>query len=292
MMPSNPQVPWTEEQWARVDQAIQEEAQRARVAAKFLPLYGPLSPDTDFVRALDIVREDDKPLRIADKETIELSTLQLKVQLRGAQLADPEMGSVLSLFRRAANIMARFEDAFVFNGSRSGDVENAPDMGEEICDGKDFDGLAEIGEQVEPVIPREDGGNALVAAVTNAISHLEAKGHFGPFSVILGQNLFLTAQQPSSSRPQVSPQDQILPFLSGGSVLRCSAISPYNGIVVALGGEPIELVVATDMSLQFLQVTEKPSYVFRVYEKLALRIKDKDDPAVVRVVGEQPEEES
>ncbi len=53
-MQSNPQVPWTEEQWARVNQAIQEEAQRARVAAKFLPLYGPLPPDTDFVRSVDI----------------------------------------------------------------------------------------------------------------------------------------------------------------------------------------------------------------------------------------------
>ena len=52
-MQSNPQVPWTEEQWARVNQAIQEEAQRARVAATFLPLYGPLSPDTDFVRSLE-----------------------------------------------------------------------------------------------------------------------------------------------------------------------------------------------------------------------------------------------
>ena len=49
-----------------------------------------------------------------------------------------------------------------------------------------------------------------------------------------------------------------------------------TGIVVALGGEPVELVVATDMSLQFLQVTDKPNYVFRVYEKLALRIKSKD----------------
>ena len=53
-MQSNPQVPWTEEQWARVNQAIQEEAQRARVAATFLPLYGPLPPDTDFVRSGDI----------------------------------------------------------------------------------------------------------------------------------------------------------------------------------------------------------------------------------------------
>ena len=64
-MQSNPQVPWTDEQWARVNQAIQEEAQRARVAAGFLPLYGPLSPDTDFVREGDIPYT--APLTISDK---------------------------------------------------------------------------------------------------------------------------------------------------------------------------------------------------------------------------------
>jgi hypothetical protein len=79
----------------------------------------------------------------------------------------------------------------------------------------------------------------------------------------------------------VTPQDQILPFLNGGALLRCSVIDNGEGVVVALGGEPIELVVATDMSLQFLQVTQTPSYLFRVYEKLALRIKDKT--AVVRL---------
>ena len=50
-MPNDPQVPWTDEQWARVNQVIQEEASRARVAASFLPLSGPLPPDMDFVRA-------------------------------------------------------------------------------------------------------------------------------------------------------------------------------------------------------------------------------------------------
>jgi len=37
------------------------------------------------------------------------------------------------------------------------------------------------------------------------------------------------------------------------------------------------------MSLQFLQVTEKPSYLFRVYEKLALRIKGQK--AVAKLVA-------
>ena len=50
MTSNSPQVPWTEEQWALVTQTVQKEASRARVAASFLPLYGPLPPDTDFVR--------------------------------------------------------------------------------------------------------------------------------------------------------------------------------------------------------------------------------------------------
>jgi len=279
-MQSNPQVPWTEEQWARVNQAIQEEAQRARVAATFLPLYGPLSADTDFVRSGDIPYT--APLTINDTDAIKLSCLQIKVALRGAQLADPEMGNVLSVFRRAANILARTEDAFVFNGQPGPDrlPPNAPPLGEEMLGGARSNGLLDIGDDITPPVA---DGDELVEAVTNAVGHLEQSGHFGPFAVVLAQNFFALAQQPSEDRPQVTPQDQILPLLGGGSLLRCSAISDGHGIVVALGGEPIQLVVATDMSLQFLQVTERPNYLFRVYEKLALRIKGQK--AVAKLVA-------
>jgi len=51
---------------------------------------------------------------------------------------------------------------------------------------------------------------------------------------------------------------------------------------VALGGAPVELVVATDVSVMFMQITTDPAYVFRVYEKLALRIKEPD--AIVALV--------
>ena len=50
MTTDNPQVPWTDEQWARVNKVVQEEASHARIAATFLPLLGPLPGDTDFVR--------------------------------------------------------------------------------------------------------------------------------------------------------------------------------------------------------------------------------------------------
>ena len=79
-MANDPQVPWTDEQWARVTQVIQEEAKRARVAATFLPLYGPLSADSDYVRRQDIrypfipVAAPPQRLAINDRDTARLAT--------------------------------------------------------------------------------------------------------------------------------------------------------------------------------------------------------------------------
>ena len=113
MTTDNPQVPWTDEQWARVNKVVQEEASRVRIAATFLPLLGPLPGDTDFVRQ-EVIPPD--AITIQDRPVIQLATLQVRVPVRGAQMADPEMTSVLALFRRAASVLARLEDAVVFRG--------------------------------------------------------------------------------------------------------------------------------------------------------------------------------
>ena len=334
MTQNNPQVPWTDEQWARVNQVIQEEASRARVAATFLPLIGPLPGDTDFVRAETISylqekensaavlakikaadqelanagtielakaaqnRKDDaqaaalgrQKLEIEDKTTIQLATLQVKVEVRGAQLADPEMTSVLALFRRAANVLARLEDAVVFNGLKQDGTRLLPQ--------KAFGGLPPIWEirsgdpkahalfgQSNPVkVPltgkHDSDGELLVSKISDSIGMLEGNGHFGPFAVVLDPKLFLIAQTPGS-RSMVLPQDRILPFLGGGSLLRSSSVPLGEGVVVALGGAPVELVIATDVSLQFLAVTNEPKHLFRVFEKMLLRIKESD--AIVRL---------
>jgi len=79
----------------------------------------------------------------------------------------------------------------------------------------------------------------------------------------------------------VLPQDRILPFLGGGALLRTSTLPEDVGLVIALGGQPIDLVVGTDISVKFLQVTLDPYYVFRVYEKIVLRVKQPDAIAVL-----------
>jgi uncharacterized linocin/CFP29 family protein len=291
-MTDNCQVPWTDEQWARVDSVIQEEASRARVAATFLPLVGPLSADADFVRRGDITYPELEPQRpetliaINDTATMLLATLQVKVFLRGAQMADPEMTSALALFRRAANILARLEDAVVFRGLPANPPAPPPAFSPppvpadfplvwEIVSGEPSDGLvgppAPAGSLEVPVGGPPPLGDLLVAAIANAIGRLEGRGQFGPFAVVLDHNFFAAVQTPAIGL--TLPQDRIIPFLgSGGSLLRSSMLPENRGVVVALGGAPVELVVATDMSQAFLQVTSEPRFLFRVFEKIRLRI--------------------
>ena len=295
MTQNNSQVPWTDEQWARVNQVIQEEANRARVAATFLPLYGPLPPDTDFV-SKDVISygaEEHGPsprMTIDDTNTIKLPTLQVKVYVRGAQMADPEMTSVLAMFRRAANVLARLEDAIVFNGQTEaykgpgGDAIKGLQEIWEVLGGQESRGLLAPPDESSTVVVRakeEDLGEKLVAKVSESIGLLENAGHFAPFAVVLDQNLFTGAQTPND-KSLVLPQDRIIPFLGGGSLLRSSTLPRGCGVVVALGGAPVELVVATDVSLNFLQVTTDPMFVFRVYEKMVLRIKEKEAITALR----------
>jgi hypothetical protein len=241
-------------------------------------------------------------LGIQDRPVIQLATLQVRVPVRGAQMADPEMSSVLALFRRAANVLARLEDAVVFRGLVAdlfvgGRFAPPIDVGPpppqrvwEITGGQVSRGL-----WTNPVPPAQrvpiawlpplGRDTRLVRGIAQAIGLLEARGHFGPFAVVLDQELFLVAQTPTAAL--VLPQDRILPFLGGGPLLRSSTlnIAPgvRSGVVVALGGEPVELVVATDVCVQFLQVTVEPLFVFRVCEKMALRIKEPE--AIIRLTG-------
>jgi uncharacterized linocin/CFP29 family protein len=286
-------VPWTAEQHARVRQVIQEEAHRARVAAGFLPVVGPLPASTDFVRA-DSVHYPKNPvegsqprqrLAIDDTQTILLPTLQVKVWLRGAQMADPEMNSALTMFRRAANVLARLEDAIIFNGQAGAGqgphhkATGLPDIWE-VLGGQECRGLLppHDGPEPEPMpggaLPH-DTGEKLVGEISRQIGDLEANGHFGPFAVALDHQYFTAVQTPNKNS-LVLPQDRILPFLGGGPLVRSSTLPACSGCVIALGAAPVELVVATDVSLNFLQVTTDPMFVFRVYEKVRLRIKERD----------------
>jgi uncharacterized linocin/CFP29 family protein len=296
MADSNLQLQWTDEQWNKVRQVVYEEARRARVAGNVLPLYGPLEPDARYVSKEELRDPTDevRGFTITDTETLKLSTLQEKVYLRGAQVADPELTSALIAFRRAANVLARLEDEIIFNGQHDAKEEPASTtrassrtgqkLPGEILGGQKSQGLFAAARETTFVPQKKDPdkaalGEALVTAVSDAIGKLEAQHHLGPFACVLDQKYFNAVQTPNDSL--VLPQDRILPFLGGGVLLRSSVLPEDRGLVIALSGAPVDLVVATDISASFLQVTPDPWFVFRVYEKIVLRIKQPE--AIVKL---------
>ena len=292
---------WTEEQWNRIYTAVREEAQKARVAAQTLPVVGPVDPDevaiprfdlsTSALPAQDSYGPATGRLAIDSNPSLNLTTVSVNVFLRGHEVADPALTAALTMFRRAANYVARLEDALIFNG-RAGapnPLLNAgfagiPPVFTISADGPAVEGLFLPGRPAPAPrrIPLPVSGNTLVSAIANGIGALEGRGQLGPFACILSPGLFAVATNPTASL--VLPRDRILPFLQG-PLLRASTALADWGAIVALSANPVEIVLGSDIGVQFIQKTPETRCVFRVGERVALRIKEWDAVERLFVTG-------
>ena len=283
---------WTEDQWSLVQQTVRDEARKVSVAGSFLPRNGPWPSETDSVptQELDDVQPfpgglappGAAPFRLAvdDRTTRPLSTISVNVFLRSTQAAQPDLSSALSMFRRAANIIARVEDAMVFNGQRARvdprHFAPLPQVYTVSGGGVQWQGLFETAEllsrnQLIPGSRRDIDPEDTVQWVEEAISQLESDGHLGPYALVVGTDLFGLIHTPTPVL--VMPADRIKPQLNGGPLLRSSTLQRLEGVIVSLGGDPVELVLASDISVKFLQVTMEPRHVYRVSQRFTLRIK-------------------
>jgi uncharacterized linocin/CFP29 family protein len=295
MHPDLVDLGWTDEYWNRIGSAVTEEAQKGRVAAQMLPLSGPEDPSTIAVPsyALGFNPNPSAPppdrLEVNSDPTLHLTTLAVNVQLRTTEVSDPDLNAALVMFRRAANYVARLEDLLVFGGRPFPDTLLAPPFpfsprsvwtvkGGGTVDGllQAYSGMGWLRRYTQisampPQPPPPALGEQVINAVIDSINKLDAAGQLGPYACALSPRLFAAICTPTASL--VLPRDRILPFLQG-PLVRASAIADGFGVVVALSANPVELLVASDIGVRFLQATEEPRYVFRVSERIALRIKE------------------
>jgi uncharacterized linocin/CFP29 family protein len=293
--------PWSEEQWADLQQLVQTAARKARVASSFLPLHGPLAPGQTTVPALgmshpglkkEVRQRGEAPERldIDSGKTLRLITIASEVYLTTQQAEDPELAAARDMLGRTANVIGRLEDAIIFNGLPDGAEMVDPKV--YTIDGDDpavykedpppdpppisVNGLLASPAKLEEPIPPTDpvSGDELMKAVVKAIEKLEKEGHYGPFAGVLSNALYLAANTPNQNS-MVLPSDRITPFLNG-PLLRSSTITGDRGVVVALAAAPIDLVVASDVHLSFLQRSLEPRYVLRVSERFRLRMKQSE----------------
>ncbi len=260
---------WSDKQWNQVLQVVQDEANKARVYAQFLPVVGPLSPDTTTVPAQRMSIGDGR-LSVDDYDVLPLITLAVNVELSTAQVAQPDLSTPLTIFRRAANMIARAEDYIISRGK----TENSPGVhGVEVKSAASAQkGLVDIGKLQAGTLRAPKTGEESVSSLIDGIGVLQKNGYVGPYALVLGNALFAIAYNPNGGS-LVLPSDRMKPILDG-PLLRSSVLEPENLILLSLGGDPVEIVVASDISVRFLQVTREPRYIFRVSERFVLRVKD------------------
>ena len=139
-----------------------------------------------------------------------------------------------------------------------------------VSGGQHSVGLAKAATQLEGA--RIETGQQLLSEVVKAVGQLEDAGYVGPYALALGTHFFVIAETPDKNS-FVLPSDRIRPIIEG-PLVRAGMLPPNTGVLISQAGSLAEIVVASDISVSFLQVTVEPKYVYRVSERIALRIKD------------------
>ena len=152
-----------------------------------------------------------KGLSVDDATTLTLSTLQVKVFLRQGQVADPQLAAALMVFRRAANVLAHLEDEIVFKGQPEPNklpVGSAVPGIAEVLGGEKVDGLSTIAGKPSLAGGRNDLGERLVSAVSDAVGALERRFQTGPFGCVLART---TSRSPVAERLPRAPAGPLYP---------------------------------------------------------------------------------
>lgn len=278
---SDDQISWGDAEWSRIRQIVHDEALRTRVAASFLPLYGPLPTSVVSVPVNTLGLSDNdaglQVLEVDDYTTKRLASVSVNVRVKNHMLADPELEAATLLFRRAAGIVARLEDEIVFRGRSPDAPISLPGVPAVYSIGGDasYTGLVGAAAHQVTIPPSTDPsgrGPAVFEAIVQAVLDLEQAGWLKPFAVVLGSDLFRDIHAPMPGS-MVLPRDAIQPFTEG-PLLRSGSLAPTTAVVTSLQGNPVEIVVPSDISVRYLQADLEGGHVFRVSQRFLLRIKD------------------
>jgi len=269
---------WPQSVWDRIDQAVHAEAKRTRVAAKVLPLHGPLPAGARTVPGDSIIPDDRGPLRVDEGLEIPLTEIAVEFALTEQQVeaeAEGRLATAVTLATRATNLLVQAEDRRILRGAealrefaRESPVHVRTDIREGV-------GLAQVEErQTIRVAAVAAGryGERIFEATLDAYAGLQERGHYGPYALVLAAMVFADAHRPIETS-LVMPADRIKPLVTQG-FHGTGALAPLRGVFISLGGNTMDLAVAVDTSVAFLQVDNEGMYRFRAFERFALRLKD------------------
>lgn len=107
---------WGPDIWKSIDDAVHDEFQRTSVAAKFIPLHGPV---TD---ALTVPADVINPVTMTVDEVAVTPIVELAVEFgltRQQVMNEGQLATAITLATRAANLLSQGEDMALFQGDQA-----------------------------------------------------------------------------------------------------------------------------------------------------------------------------
>jgi hypothetical protein len=131
--------------------------------------------------------------------------------------------------------------------------------------------------------------NGLMRVIVQAMNVLEEHGYVAPYACALGRLPFEEAHDPVGDSVTF-PRDRIEPLI-GRELLHASALDVLprasrqydrsyvqryrsRGVLLSLNSSAVDLVIAAEATPEFRYVDAEGRYIFSVFERFAVRIKD------------------
>jgi uncharacterized linocin/CFP29 family protein len=273
---------WSKDIWDSIDKAVHDEAKRIMIARRFMPIYLTTS-DAKTVPADTI--DTAKPEILAVNEGAVKSIFEI---LSGFSLTQQQVGTerdvstAVTLATRATNLLAQAEDILIFQGS-SGLRANPlfTDRRVRTRNGDFGDGLIDGAQETinvafaNPGAANEDlrYGEKTFKAVAQGYANLQARGHYGPYALILQTIPYADTYAPLPET-LIMPADRIKSLVTE-QFYGTGTLPPYTGLLLSLGGNTMDLAIGLDSITAFLQEDTEGLAQFRVYERFTLRLKDR-----------------
>lgn len=315
-------LPWSQEVWDRIDQAVHAECSRTKVAEKFLPMHGPVDPGTLTVPS-DTVIVDEQTLTVNEAATTPLLELLVEFTLTPQQVErEEELMTAVTLATRAANLLSQAEDIVIFQGQSAIDGSGGPQhplfrdnkvqarsgpAGRGLLNAATSDVQVVAVPALDPSERPQSYGENTFRAVAEAYSRLQsgdglAQAHYGPYALVLYFAQWADTFSPLEDESVVITADRIKPLVAEGMYGQATETNGLNGhahfygtgtllalrgVMVSLGGNTMDLVVGMASTVAFLTEDANGDYRFRVFERFAMRLKD--ESSVIRLEFEPPD---
>ncbi len=121
-------------------------------------------------------------------------------------------------------------------------------------------------------VPSPLYGENTFKAVTDGIAKLVGKAQAPGYALFLPTAVYADTFVPPSAASLVTTADRIKPLVEGG--FYSSGVLPEKeGLLVALGGEPVKLFVAREITTEYVR-KEGARFFFRVVERVQYVVRD------------------